>query len=139
MTEHPTLPISACVLLTGNCILHMGNGLGEGVRIIYGVRVLCGVIRYVYVCHSENLIAKGLCLSCTMLLTLHYFLAVQYDEHLTQLEKDIKAAQEAALDAVETDSIFTGTSVDQGDMSKSHYNQQQQQQQENSLLVQINL
>ena len=24
----------------------MGKGLGEGVRIIYGVRVVCGVIRY---------------------------------------------------------------------------------------------
>ena len=24
----------------------MGKGLGEGVRFIYGVRVVCGVIRY---------------------------------------------------------------------------------------------
>ena len=68
-------------------------------------RVLqCCIYLFIYVC---------------VLLTLNYFAAVQYDEHLTQLEKDIKAAQEAALDAVETDSIFTGTSVDQGDMSKS--------------------
>ena len=49
LTGHSTLPISACVLLTGNCILHMGKGLGEGVRIIEGVRVVCGVIRYIAV------------------------------------------------------------------------------------------
>ena len=40
------IAIIYCVLLTGNYILHMGKGLGEGVRIIYGVRVVCGVIRY---------------------------------------------------------------------------------------------
>ena len=27
----------------------MGKGLGEGVRIIYRVRVVCGVIRYLFV------------------------------------------------------------------------------------------
>lgn len=35
----------------------------------------------------------------------------EYDEHLSQLEKNIKAAQEAALEAAETDSIITGTSA----------------------------
>ena len=49
LTGHSTLPNSACALLTGNCILHMGKGLEEGVRIIYGVRVVCGVIRYIYI------------------------------------------------------------------------------------------
>lgn len=42
-------------------------------------------------------------------------ISLQYDEHLTQLEKDIKAAQEAALEAVETDSILTGTSLNPDD------------------------
>ncbi|XP_064607804.1 transcription initiation factor TFIID subunit 1-like isoform X1 [Liolophura sinensis] len=37
------------------------------------------------------------------------------DETLTTLEKDIKAAQEAALDAVETDSVMTGTSLNYDD------------------------
>ena len=36
----------------------MGKGLGEGVRIIYGVRVVCGVIRYLHLfrtCHAMAL------------------------------------------------------------------------------------
>ena len=37
------------------------------------------------------------------------------DESLTQMEKDILAAQEAALDAADIDSIMTGTSVNQDD------------------------
>lgn len=40
---------------------------------------------------------------------------LQNDETLTTLEKDIKAAQEAALDAVETDSVMTGTSLNYDD------------------------
>ncbi|KAL5010007.1 hypothetical protein ScPMuIL_012312 [Solemya velum] len=35
------------------------------------------------------------------------------EDHLIQLESDIKAAQEAALEAVETDSILTGNSMNQ--------------------------
>ena len=46
--DTPPLPNSAYVLLMGNCILHMGNGLRQGLRIIYGVRGVCGVIRYSY-------------------------------------------------------------------------------------------
>ncbi|XP_029644075.1 transcription initiation factor TFIID subunit 1 isoform X1 [Octopus sinensis] len=41
----------------------------------------------------------------------------EYDEHLSQLERDIQAAREAALDAVETDSIMTGTSLNMDDNS----------------------
>lgn len=41
----------------------------------------------------------------------------QHDEHLSQLERDIQAAREAALDAVETDSIMTGTSFNMDDNS----------------------
>ena len=52
---HRTLPISACVLLTGNCILHMGKRLGEGVHIIYGVRVVCGVVRYILELNFERI------------------------------------------------------------------------------------
>jgi hypothetical protein len=47
-------------------------------------------------------------------LLLLYF---QNDDHLTQLETDIRAAQEAALDAVETDSIVTGNSMNPDDYS----------------------
>ncbi|XP_033742474.1 transcription initiation factor TFIID subunit 1-like [Pecten maximus] len=41
----------------------------------------------------------------------------QNEEHLIQLEADIHAAQEAALEAVETDSIMTGTSANPDDYS----------------------
>lgn len=41
----------------------------------------------------------------------------EHDEHLSQLERDIQAAREAALDAVETDSIMTGTSFNMDDNS----------------------
>lgn len=33
------------------------------------------------------------------------FLYLQYDEHLTQLEKDISTAKEAALDAADFESL----------------------------------
>lgn len=33
------------------------------------------------------------------------FLCCQYDEHLTQLEKDISTAKEAALDAADLESL----------------------------------
>lgn len=42
---------------------------------------------------------------------------MQYSDHLTQLENAIKAAQEAALEAADTDSILTGTSLPQDDAS----------------------
>lgn len=35
----------------------------------------------------------------------HWFLCFQYDEHLTQLEKDISTAKEAALDAADLESL----------------------------------
>ena len=39
------------------------------------------------------------------------------DEHISQLESDIARAQEAALEAAETDSVITGTSFNPDDMS----------------------
>lgn len=42
-------------------------------------------------------------------------LLFENEEHLVQLENEIRAAQEAALDAVETDSIMTGTSANPED------------------------
>lgn len=41
----------------------------------------------------------------------------QNEESLSQMESDIRAAQEAALEAVETDSIMTGTSANPEDSS----------------------
>lgn len=38
------------------------------------------------------------------------FLCLQYDEHLTQLEKDISTAKEAALDAADLDGLDPMTS-----------------------------
>lgn len=35
----------------------------------------------------------------------HQLLCLQYDEHLTQLEKDISTAKEAALDAADLESL----------------------------------
>lgn len=35
----------------------------------------------------------------------HHLLCLQYDEHLTQLEKDISTAKEAALDAADLESL----------------------------------
>jgi len=43
----------------------------------------------------------------------------EYDDHLSHLEGNIKAAQEAALDAAETDSIITGTSAGHLDQDES--------------------
>jgi len=48
---------------------------------------------------------------------LYYKCYLQNEDHLNQLEKDIRAAQEAALEAVETDSIMTGTSANPDDYS----------------------
>lgn len=45
------------------------------------------------------------------------FLCFQNEESLSQMESDIRAAQEAALEAVETDSIMTGTSANPEDSS----------------------
>nr|KAG5705427.1 hypothetical protein BaRGS_004554 [Batillaria attramentaria] len=39
------------------------------------------------------------------------------DDHMTQLEADIRASQEAALEAAESDSILTGTSLNPDDNS----------------------
>ncbi|KAK3100550.1 hypothetical protein FSP39_021637 [Pinctada imbricata] len=46
------------------------------------------------------------------------------DEHITQLETDISRAQEAALEAAETDSVITGTSFNPDDSSfQGEYNE----------------
>ena len=42
---------------------------------------------------------------------------MQNEEHIAQLEADIRASQEAALDAAESDSILTGTSLNPDDSS----------------------
>lgn len=44
-------------------------------------------------------------------------MCLQNEESLCQMESDIRAAQEAALEAVETDSIMTGTSANPEDSS----------------------
>ena len=41
----------------------------------------------------------------------------QNEEQISQLEADIRASQEAALDAAESDSILTGTSLNHDDYS----------------------
>ena len=44
-----------------------------------------------------------------LLLTYSYLCArAQHEDTLSQLEVDVRAVQEAALDAAESDSIFTG-------------------------------
>ena len=50
---------------------------------------------------------------CAMLVH-DYILFLQQEASIEQLEQNIKAAREAALDAADTDSVITGTSITGG-------------------------
>ena len=50
---------------------------------------------------------------CPMLVH-DYILFLQQEASIEQLEQNIKAAREAALDAADTDSVITGTSITGG-------------------------
>lgn len=54
---------------------------------------------------------------CAIYMLLRHHFCFQNEESLSQMESDIRAAQEAALEAVETDSIMTGTSANPEDSS----------------------